>query len=371
MLPASDARSERGASWLELFFDLVYVAAIAALAHELHDEHSVVGLAVFGGLFVPVWWAWRSFTWYSSSFGTGGWGDRVGLLVAMLASAVLAAGLGGAAQGDSTTFVVAYAGLLVVLCALHGAAWRREPTVRAINARQVVGNGLGAVLWLASLAVDEDVRPVLWAMAMLVLIGTPLAVLAQPLRAYDSHHIAERYGLFTLIVLGESVVVTVEGFEAGSGAEAVAVAVVGFVMAGAIWWVYFDRFRGMPGGGPAVLFVWAQVHGLVFAGIAAAAVGIEFCVEAAASGQALQIVDRLPLGAGLAAYLAAMAAIRSTTRRADIVVGMRLGAGLVILALAVGGDGLGPFGFVGMVGAVFVAEAAMEMWRWPPVEQAS
>jgi len=150
----------------------VYVAAIAALAHELHDDHSMVGLAVSGGLFVPVWWAWRSFTWYPSSFGTGGWGDRVGLLAAMLASAVLAAGLGGVAQGESTTFVVAYAGLLVVLCALHGAAWRREPTVRAINARQVAGNGLGAVLWLASLAVDEDVRPLLWAMAMLVLIGT-------------------------------------------------------------------------------------------------------------------------------------------------------------------------------------------------------
>lgn len=83
------------------------------------------------------------------------------------------------------------------------------------------------------------------------------------------------------------------------------------------------------------------------------------------------LVDRLPLGAGLAAYLAAVATIRFTTRRADIVVGMRLGASLVILSLAVGGGGLSPLGFAGMVGAVFVAEAAVEMWRWPAVEVAS
>jgi len=58
---------ERRASWLELFFDLVVVAAVSALAAQLHDDRSVAALAVFAGLFVPVWWAWWGFTWYSAA----------------------------------------------------------------------------------------------------------------------------------------------------------------------------------------------------------------------------------------------------------------------------------------------------------------
>jgi hypothetical protein len=74
---------ERQASWLELFFDLVLVAAVAA---QLHHAQSLRGLAVFAGLFVPVWWIWWGFTWYSSAFNDDDAVNRLALLVAMVAS---------------------------------------------------------------------------------------------------------------------------------------------------------------------------------------------------------------------------------------------------------------------------------------------
>ncbi|MGI8691301.1 MAG: low temperature requirement protein A, partial [Geodermatophilaceae bacterium] len=204
---------ERHASWLELFFDLVFVVVVAALAGQLHEDHSVLGLAVFAGLFVPVWWCWRSFTWYAT-----GYSDdprcRIGLLAGMLGVAVLSIGVAGAAgEGESRTFVLAYVGLLIILGGLYGRIWLLFPAARSLARRYVLGYAVGAVIWSASLALQEGARPWLWAVAMVVLIATPVAVLRQPRRAYHAAHIAERYGLFTIIVLGESVVVTVSGLD--------------------------------------------------------------------------------------------------------------------------------------------------------------
>jgi len=105
--PSHEGRATRHASWLELFFDLVFVAAVAALATQLHADHSVRGLAVFAGLFIPVWWGWMGYTWYATGFDSDDPVFRLGLLGGMLAIAALSAGVAGAASGDSETFVIA------------------------------------------------------------------------------------------------------------------------------------------------------------------------------------------------------------------------------------------------------------------------
>ncbi len=98
-VPTRTDLQERQASWLELFFDLVLVAAVAALARQLHEDHSLEGLAVFAGLFVPVWWTWWGFTWYSSAFNADDGVTRVAFLVAMAGVGALASGISGAARG--------------------------------------------------------------------------------------------------------------------------------------------------------------------------------------------------------------------------------------------------------------------------------
>ena len=284
---------------------------------------------MFAGLFVPVWWCWRSFTWYATGFDSDDPRCRIGLLAGMLGVAVLSIGVAGAAgDGESRTFVLAYVGLLIILGGLYGRIWLLFPAARSLARRYVLGYAVSVVIWSASLALQEGARPWLWAVAMVVLIATPVAVLRQPRRAYHAAHIAERYGLFTIIVLGESVVVTVSGLDAGASTDVVAVALLGFGIAVTIWWTYFGRYRDAPGGTAVARFVWAQVHVLVFAGIAAAAVGVEFAVEAASEGRGLELVDRHTLGAGLAAYLLAMGAIRATTRHLDRIAGRKpLGLG--------------------------------------------
>ncbi len=198
----SDAPARR-ANWLELFFDLVFVTAVAALAQQLHDDHSVVGLAVFAGLFVPVWWVWRGFAWYASGFGTGDRMTQAALCLGMVGVAALASGVDGAAHGDSDVFVASYASLLVILAALYARGALRQRGARRLAAMQVAGYGIGATLWLASLGLDEDLRPVVWTAAMLLLIAVPVALLRQPAHAFRAEHIADRYGLFTIIVLGD------------------------------------------------------------------------------------------------------------------------------------------------------------------------
>ena len=158
-------------------------------------------------------------------------------------------------------------------------------------------------------------------------------------------------------MLGESVVAIVAGLDAG--ATSVSVALLGLVIAAAVWWLYFDRFRGMPAQSVRAGFVWAQGHLLVFAGIAAAAVGVEFAIEGHH-----ELAERLPLGAGLAAYLIAMAAIRATTNRRDWVVGLRAGAAasVLVLSLAV----TDPVVLVALTALVMVAECAIDLIGAPP-----
>ncbi len=229
------------------------------------------------------------------------------------------------------------------------------PAVRAL----LVGYTLGASLWLLSLLFADDARPFVWTVAMVVLMAAPvLAAASVDVLSYDAAHIAERYGLFTLIVLGESVVATVAGLDAG--AASVTIALLGLVIAAAVWWLYFDRFRGMPAQTVRGGFVWAQGHLFVFAGIAAAAVGVEAAIEAPGD---LVAAERLPLGAGLAAYLAAMALIRAATNRLDWVVGLRAGAaaGVLVLSLVIAD----PLLLVALTALVLVAECAIDLLGAP------
>jgi low temperature requirement protein LtrA len=175
---------------------------------------------------------------------------------------------------------------------------------------------------------------------MAVLLGTPVvAVLSIPERAFDAGHIRERYGLFTIIVLGESIVAVVAGTrDAAWGLVPTLTAVAGFAIGAAVWWVYFERIPGsvLRRDRVAAAFTWGYGHALLFAGIAAAAVGVEFAVEAEVAGEALDGWPRAILGGGVAAFLAAIAVVQAVTvRRVDAVVMVRGAGATVALALAV------------------------------------
>ena len=359
---------ERHATWLELFFDLCFVAAVAALAAELHADPSIGGLLRFAGLFVPVWWAWMGFTWYASAFDNDDAVYRSYMLTAMLAIVVLAANVGSIDEGESTGFVLSYAAMKYLLAAmfvrarLHAAQWR------AFCDRYAAANALGATVWLSSLLVSAPGRYWIWALAMGVLMTGPvIAVRSFEGVAFNHDHITERYGLFTIIVLGESIIVAATGIaELGRDPTTLMTAAAGFVLAASIWWIYFDFVKSSALSRETLLssFVWGYGHLLVFSGIAAGAVGAELVVESASAGEPFAGSQRWVLALGLAAFLCAIGVIHIVTAREwDSVAAARAGAVIVLVGAALTGTEIDPLVAIGIPVGVVVALVLFESRR--------
>jgi low temperature requirement protein LtrA len=122
----------RHATWLELFFDLVFVLAIAELAHYLHDHLTVGGFLGFAFLFLPVWLVWSNFSYYADLFDVDGSLHRVMMLVTMLFSISLAVNINVALDGGSAGFAASYVALRVLLVGLYAWAWRWVEETRAL-----------------------------------------------------------------------------------------------------------------------------------------------------------------------------------------------------------------------------------------------
>jgi low temperature requirement protein LtrA len=357
---------ERHATWLELFFDLCFVAAVAALAAGLHDAPNLGGLLRFAGLFVPVWWAWMGFTWYATAFDTDDLVFRLAFLLAMLAAIGLSASIAAGHDRMLTGFVIASAVMQALLALLYLRVSRSGGEAKALALRYAVGDGLGALLWLASLPFEPPARYAIWALAMATLMLTPIvAILVLQWQSYDSTHIPERYGLFTLIVLGESIVGVVTGTaRTGWNPGAVLTALAGFGIAACIWWIYFDYVKAtvLSSARMVAAFIWGYGHLLIFAGIAAAAVGVRLAVEGAAAGNTLTAGARLVLGGGLAACLLAIGAIQwVTVRTLDTTAIARLGAAIAVAITAALGAALPAPALMAVLLAIFVGESLVEI----------
>ena len=357
---------ERHATWLELFFDLCFVAAVAALAAELHSDPSFAGLWKFMGLFVPVWWAWMGFTWYATAFDNDDAVYRFYMLAAMLAVVVLAANVGGVDEGNSSGFVLSYAAMKYILAALFVRARLHASEWRGFCDRYAASNAIGATVWLSSLAVSGPSRYWIWALGMVVLMTGPVvAVRSFKGMAYNQDHITERYGLFTIIVLGESIVVGATGIaELGGAIPVVLAAAAGFALAASIWWMYFEFVGSSALSRESLLsgFLWGYGHMFVFSGIAAAAVGVELVVEAAAAEEAFAGDERWVLALGVVAFLSAITVIHAVTvRTLDVVASARAVAALIILLLAL--QELDAVAAIGAILVVVLLLAGFESWR--------
>jgi len=381
-LTSGQRDEERTSTWLELFFDLCFVVAVAALASGLHHEPNVGGMLRFLGLFVPVWWSWMIFTWYATSFDNNDVPYRLTLLAAMLSILGLAASVGrvGVDPAATVSFVSAYAFMRLLVAALFLRAGRYVPAaMRRFVYIYAAGNVIGATIWLSSLLVPAPWRYAVWVLGLCVELLCPiLAVMTldNPRVTFHPRHIAERYGLFTLIVLGESVLAVASGTSGTDWApSAVLTAVVGFVAAACIWWLYFDHV-GSSGIelGPRPAFYWGYGHFAVYAGIAAFGVGVQLAIEAAAPQVAFALAEGAPpsaayglgartvLAGGVVLFLLGIAFVdrinEGTTN--DRVLLARLGAVALLVVLTVLGPLLSPLAFTVTLSLILFALTAFE-----------
>lgn len=241
-----EAGGERHASWLELFFDLVLVVAIAQVAHLFAHHPDWHGALVAGGLFVAVYLAWQGFSFYADRFDTDDLPFRLATFAQMLALLALSMQVADVAAGHHSAFAIAFAALRAILVALYGRAYRDVPQARPLIRRYGSVYAVSVVLWFVSAFLPVPWAFVLWAVAILLdLSMPPLSTRLHRSIPVDPAHVPERFGLFTLIVLGELVVaVGIGAREATWNPGVVTVAVAGFAIAACFWWLYFERLTG-------------------------------------------------------------------------------------------------------------------------------
>jgi low temperature requirement protein LtrA len=357
---------QRHASYLELFFDLVFVVAIAQLAHELVLDHSLHGFAVFGALVLPVFIAWQGFTIYADRFDTDDVVFRGVILLGMLAILALAVQVPDVAHGDGTGFAVAYIVLRSLMIGLYVRAYRHVPVARPLIVRYAGGYSLGVALWIVSLPLDAPERYVLWGIALVWEYSLPW--LSRSLFAtvpVHASHVPERFALFTIVVLGESVLAVALGVAGRDWApSAVVIAGLGFVVAAAVWWVYFGHgleFSVDPA--PNAILVFSYVHIPMVAALTAVGAGITLAIEQS-SEPGLDAGTRWALAGGAAVYLVCL-----TVAQRRLVVGFlprtarsRLLTSGALLAFAGFGGEFEPLVFVALTTAVLVALVVVKLW---------
>ncbi|MEM9907463.1 MAG: low temperature requirement protein A [Cyanobacteria bacterium P01_D01_bin.44] len=361
-----DREQTRHATWLELFFDLVFVFAIAELAHLLHSDLSWMGMAGFVGLFVPVWWLWIDFSYYADQFDVDSGPYRLVMLGVMFGLVVLALTVHDALQGGSAEFAAVYTALRLVIIFLYVQAWRFVPQSRELTARYAISFSGAFLLWLLSIAVPEPSRFWLWAIALLVEISNgPITYLTIRTVPTQKSHMDERFGLFVIIVLGEAIISVATGVSQTDWQwRSVLTGMGGFLTAISLWWMYFERAdestidQALRGGKRVLLrsYIYGYSHVLAFMGIVATGVGIQFAIEAA-SGPAFSAEARTVLCGGITLFLIGVSTLQwaspnSLPGRAILVRSLLAGLSLCLIPV---GSGLSPMIIVLLLSMSLVA----------------
>jgi low temperature requirement protein LtrA len=360
-----EAERDRRATWLELFLDLVFVAAIAEVGLNLGNDPTAAGFGRFLALFLPIGWAWAGFTFYATRFDTDDLVYRLLTLLGMFGVAALASAVPDALHGGQNRFVLAYVFVRVILIALYARAYRHVERARPVARWFMTMFGIAVAAWLVSVAVPAPWKYALWALALAVEHTAPIRAW-QMLRdaPINLTHIPERFGLLVIIVLGEAVIAVVLGTAKVNWTVAsVAAAFAGFLAAAAIWWLYFDFFdpsvvgRNVVSG---ITFVYA--HYFVTAGIAAIGVGVKLTILSAAPGSRYDHVGWIA-AAGTAMCMAGLAVIQLAIPPAlfDADVALRLGVA-AFAAVLLGLTGvLSPVAILWILAAALVAQIVAEL----------
>jgi low temperature requirement protein LtrA len=334
--PATDARPTN----LELFFDLVFVVVISQLSAFLAADPTAKRFLEYFGLFVAVWFTWAAFTAYADRFDVDDTPHRIVVLGAALANIVAAIHVDDAFSGGSEPFALAAIAARVMLLAVTDRARRAIPEARRFQTSYEVGWGIGLALWVVSLAVPTPARYAVWAGAVAVEVATPLvSMLGTRTVPLVGSHIAERFGLFTIIVLGESMLSVAAGIATIDFELASSLAAVGmFVVAALLWWLYFDCVTTAH----AVSAWFTYIHAAVYAGLGTVAPGALLAIQEA-DDATLSAGARAALCGGIAVFLLALCFIELTSRpppAAQRRAAARAVVGVAVLGLAYAGAAL-------------------------------
>ncbi|WP_345062556.1 low temperature requirement protein A [Leifsonia kafniensis] len=372
----------RASSQLELLFDLTFVVAVASitaqLAHGIAIGHGVQTIVPFLQVFFAIWWAWMNFTWFASSFDTDDVPYRLLTMLQMGGVLLLAAGVPAAFNdGDFLVVTLGYLVMRIGLIAQWVRAAVEDPSSRRTASRYAIGIAVVQLGWILRLLLQESgLLPAQFQLAAFVALA--ILELLVPIWAerhghtnWHPHHIAERYGLFVIILLGESVLAASTGVAAsldsgGLSGALITISVAGLVILFALWWIYFlePTGEGLSTNREKSYF-WGYSHYAVFASLAALGAGLEVAVEQTGHHldvPALAAAFGVAIPAGLFLLLF-WAVHRPIVAHPVVRPSVILPAAGAVLALPLSVHLIGVAGVVAVIAVVCTLVVAVTIWR--------
>ena len=364
-----------GSAPLELFFDLVFVFAITQISHLLISHLTWEGAGQSAVALLVVWWAWQYTTWVMNELDPESNLVQLLLIALMLASMLMAIAIPKAFGERALLFAASYVAIQVGRHAfLTFVAAPSGSHERARAEPILIWFCASGVLWIAGAIANGPARTALWLAALAVDYGAPLVVYWVPgerrVSADDwqvsTAHFTERFGLFVIIALGESIVVTgATTSELNLDTATVVAFVLAFISTAAFWWLYFS----------SVSHLWQQAlestdhrtelardaytygHILIIAGIILAAVGDEIMITRTTHD--VTTAELMALVAGPTLYLLAQAALRY--RITHTLSPRRLTGAAVCVVVGLAGGGQPALAVGGLLAAVLAAVVVADL----------
>jgi low temperature requirement protein LtrA len=368
---------ERKATWLELFFDLVFVVAIAQLAHNFQEDFSFIGLLKLAILFVPVWWCWIGATFYDTRFDNDGLVDRLITLMQMAIAASLAANIHHGLDSSSVGFALSYIAFRGVLICQYIHAGYHVPQARPLTNWYAVGFTISIFFWLASVFIPLPWRYVLWGLGLMIDFATPLTAGTRVRQVPPNMaHTTERIGLFTIIVLGESIVAVVGGVsEIDWTPNSIAIALLGLSIVFSFWWMYFDTvdespLHAMRTGKMRTALTWLYSHLPLAVGLTATGVGVEKMIQSIGHDSTME--DKILFCLAVALCLLILSNLHWTscelgqTKCKKILTYYRLGAAVFVLILALGSNVLSSLVIMILVALACAVQVVLDIFNTCP-----
>lgn len=368
----------RKATWFELFFDLVFVVAVAQLSGAFAHHYDWGGALTFAFAFLAMWWCWLGHTFFATRFDEDKPRQRALGLLQILSVAWLGFGASDVTGQRAWAFASGMAAFKLLLAIAYLTCWRWQGARGLIRAYAAL-YAVQAVLWSISIGVSVEARWALWIGALSLDLLSPWWV-ARYTHQVPPHpeHLPERFGLFTIILLGESMASVVHALDHGSTltSSALVAALGGALLTFMIWIGYFDRTRAQrerhvsDQRGGRNLRLWAYAHLALYLGVASLAAGTVYL-----SGQAaLATTPRQLFSVGITLTMVGLSLLgvasnADTAPSAWKSAAVHLGIAIVFLGFMLGLDLTQPFQLLGAAGGVFTVQLALARMR--PSEQPS
>ncbi|HZS20364.1 MAG TPA: low temperature requirement protein A [Pseudonocardiaceae bacterium] len=281
--------AHRASTSLELLFDLCFVVAVAQAAAQLHhalaEGHLATGLVGYAMVFFAIWWAWMNFTWFASAYDPDDVPYRLLTLLQMAGVLVLAAGVpAGLTHYDFTVITIGYVIMRIALVGQWLRAAAEHPAGRSASVRYAIGVSLVQAGWIARLWLPGAAGLAGFAVLVLAEIAVPIwaEYRGQP-TPWHPRHVADRYGAFIIIVLGEVVLATLAAVQLSlsqqiAAGQVLLVAGGGLLLVFSLWWIYVTGAEVQLTNLRTAL-VWGYGHYVCFAAVAALGAGLEVAID--------------------------------------------------------------------------------------------